>query len=257
MSSDSPIPPQGQPKQLNLQQLAGQFMAGVQRHFDNLAFNQAARMAVTEASFDEQVKRPGIMPAAPFHQNFEQMQAYTLDLLHRQVIGDSLNLAGSVMNNVHLFLALLKGNGTNLQVDPEVQRQVQQEQQEFVRIPLDQKFDRLEKNYGVVCPLEDTITSLGLAMQALMQQNGMVGERQLDESGELAFELQAPREGQVVTTPQIPKDAIEPLAKVFRNGDRVLFSDTELPLVFVTVAIFADNLFGSVARYGRDLQAGE
>ena len=232
-------------------------MANIQRHFDNLAFNHAARAAVTESSYNDQVKRPGIMPAAPFHQNFEQMQAYTLDLLHRQVIGDSLNFAGSVMNNVHLFLALLKGNGTNPQVDPEVQRQVQQEQQEFVRAQLDQKFDRLEKDFGVVCPLEDTITSMGLAMQALMQQNGMVGEAQLDESGELAFELQAPRDGQAVTSPQIPKDAIEPLAKVYRNGDRIFFSDTELPLIFVTVAIFADNLFGSVARSRRDLQSGE
>lgn len=232
-------------------------MAGVQRHFDNLAFNQAARAALSEAAYDTQVKRPGIMPAAPFHQNFEQMQAYTLDLLHRQVVGDSLNLAASVMNNVHLFLALLKGNGTNPQVDPEVQRRVQQEQQDFVRAPLDQKFDRLEKAYGVVCPLEDTVTSLGLAMQALMQQSGMVRAEQLDDNGELAFELQAPKEGQVVSTAQIPIEAIQPLTKVFRNGDRILFSETELPLIFVTVAIFADHLFGSVARYGREMQSGD
>jgi len=75
-----------------LQQIAQQFMVGLQRHFDMLAFNLAAREGVAEADYDRLVHAPKIMPAAKAHQNFEQMQAYARDLLMRQVIGDCMNL---------------------------------------------------------------------------------------------------------------------------------------------------------------------
>ena len=88
MSSESQPNP-GQPQQVNLQQIAQQFMAGMQRHFDMLAFNLASREAATEEAYNAHVHATKIMPAAPRHQNFEQMQAYARDLLVRQVIGDS------------------------------------------------------------------------------------------------------------------------------------------------------------------------
>ena len=42
----------GQPQQVNLQQIAQQFMSGLQRHFDMLAFNLASREAVQEEAFN-------------------------------------------------------------------------------------------------------------------------------------------------------------------------------------------------------------
>ena len=76
--SENTQPNQGQPQQVNLQQIAQQFMSGLQRHFDMLAFNLAARDSVQEAAYNERVNAPKIMPAAPRHQNFEQMQACLL-----------------------------------------------------------------------------------------------------------------------------------------------------------------------------------
>jgi len=42
-----------------------------------------------------------------------------------------------------------------------------------------------------MCELEDSITSLGFCLQALMHQKGMVKEAQIDENGELVVELKA------------------------------------------------------------------
>ena len=58
-------------------------MSGLQRHFDMLAFNLASRDAVQEDSYNKRVNVPRIMPAAPRHHNFAQMQAYACDLLVR------------------------------------------------------------------------------------------------------------------------------------------------------------------------------
>ena len=50
------------------------------------------------------------------------MQAYARDLLLRQVIGDSLNLAVNAMNNAHFFLALVKATQANKTVAPRPSR---------------------------------------------------------------------------------------------------------------------------------------
>ena len=219
MSSDSQ-PNSGQPKQqqVNLQQIAQQFMAGLQTHFDMLAFNLASRDAVTEDGYQAQAQVPKIMPAAPRHQNFEQMQAYARDLLLRQVIGDSLNLAVNAMNNAHFFLALVKATSANSTVAPEAQQHAQQSQQSFVPAQLDEKFNRLEKDYGIMCELEDSITSLGFMMQVLMQQRGEVKTAQLDEHGELVLELKALEIVSEAVGQEPPKAKLTEQRKVFKKG---------------------------------------
>lgn len=233
-------------------------MEGLQRHFDMLAFNLAARKDVTEEDYNAFVNAPKIMPAAKSHQNFEQMQAYARDLLMRQVVGDGVNLTVTAMNNAHFFLALVKATKANSQVSAEAQNEAQQMQKAFVAAPLDEKFNTLEKDYGIMCELEDSITSLGFCMQALMQQNGLVKEPQLDAEGKLVVELKSLKvfsrsaeEGQV-------KGKLVDQQKIFEAGDAIFFSDLELQLVLVTIASFADALFKSVSHYAKTFkdQAG-
>ena len=246
----------GQPQQVNLQQIAQQFMAGLQRHFDMLAFNLASRESVQEENYNQRVNAPRVMPAAPTHQNFEQMQAYARDLLVRQVIGDSLNLTVTAMNNAHFFLALVKATKANKDVTPDAQQAAQESQQAFIPAQLDEKFNRLEKDYGIMCELEDSITSLGFTMQVLMQQGGVVKGAQVDEQGELAIELKYIEIQNADGAEGKPHGKLVDLRKVFRDGESVVFSDTELQLVLVSVASFADSLFKSVAEYARSVQEG-
>ncbi|MDQ8193667.1 hypothetical protein QEH59_04490 [Coraliomargarita sp. SDUM461004] len=252
--SENPQPNQGQPQQVNLQQIAQQFMAGLQRHFDMLAFNLAARESVQEEAYNTCVNATKIMPAAARHQNFEQMQAYARDLLVRQVIGDCLNLAVTGMNNAHFFLALVKATKANSNVSPEAQQEAQKAQQAFVPAQLDEKFNRLEQDYGIMCELEDSIISLGFIMQAFMQQGGVVKEAQLDENGELVLELKTIKILQRGADSEKPQGKLIDQRKVFKEGESLAFSDIELQLILVTIASFADTLFKSVSLYAKSLQ---
>jgi hypothetical protein len=252
--SENPKPNPGQPQQVNLQQIAQQFMAGLQRHFDMLAFNLAAREGVQEELYNARVNAPRIMPAAPHHQNFEQMQAYARDLLVRQVIGDCMNLAVTGMNNAHFFLALVKATKANTQVGPEEQKEAQKLQQAFVPAQLDEKFNRLEQDYGIMCELEDSIISLGFMMQALMQQGGVVKEPQLDENGELVLELKAVEILNTGDGSTPPQGKLTDQRKVFKEGEVIVLSDVELQLILVTIASFADSLFKSVSLYAKSVK---
>ncbi len=256
--TDASQPDDGQPQQqqVNLQQIAQQFMAGLQRHFDMLAFNLASRENVEEEAYNRHAQAPKIMPAAQRHQNFEQMQAYARDLMMRQVLNDCMNLAVTGMNNAHFFLALVKATQAKPQVSPEAQKKAQEAQQTFVPAQLDEKFNKLEQDYGIMCELEDTIVSLGFCLQALLQQGGMVRESQVDENGELALDLKALKLLSRGAEDGKAKGKLVDQRKVFKEGEAVSFSDTELQLILVTVASFADALFKSVSLYAKSVKDG-
>lgn len=244
-------PNEGKTQQVNLQQVAGQFMSGLQRHFDMLAFNLAAREAASEEAYNKRSHAPRIMPAARHHQNFEQMQAYARDLLVRQVIGDALNLAVTGMNNAHFFLALVQATRGSREVSKEAQQSAQERQKAFANAQLDEKFNRLEQDYGIMCEAEDTITSLGFALQALGKQGGIVKARQLDDKGELVIELKGVSNEAQPSTDGQSGSPIVTHRKIFREGESIVFSDVELQLILVTLASFADSLFKSVAGFAR------
>ncbi|MEM1221970.1 MAG: hypothetical protein AAGH40_04345 [Verrucomicrobiota bacterium] len=254
--SQNPNPQGGQPQQINLQQIAQNFMAGLQKHFDMLAFNLASRSAATEEAYNRAVAAPLVQPAPQHHQNFEQMQAYAYDLLMRQMLNDSMNLVINCLNNAHFFLALVKTNGARSEVSAEAQKETQKLQAAFLKAPLDQKFDQLEKNYGIMCELEDTLTSLGFALQALVQNRGVVQEAHLNSNGELIIELKTveltvkPIEGKQA------KGRLVDQKKVYHKDDMIEFSDTELQLILVTLGSFADSLFKSVSEYARTTREG-
>tara|TARA_R100000027_G_scaffold67753_1_gene68553 strand:- start:2229 stop:2999 length:771 start_codon:yes stop_codon:yes gene_type:complete len=255
--SNNPEQEGGQSRQINLQDLVNQFMGGLQRHFDMLAFNLSARKNVAEADYDRLSKAVHIMPASRAHQNFEQTQAYARDLLIRQVVGDSMNLAVTCLNNAHLFLALAKAHHELAGDQQNIQQQAQESQRTFVQAPLDQKFDRLEKDYDIRCELEDTLISLGFIAQGFMRQKSAVESSQTDDNGELVVELKTV-DPEAIIDPEIAP--IQPKLidqkKVFREGEKIFFTDNELQLILVTLGSFAQNLFHSVAQYAREMKEG-
>ena len=252
--ADEQIPNSGKPQQINLNQIAQNFMIGLQRHFDVLAFNQAAHDTVPEEAYDKRVNASKIMPSAPHHQNFEQVQAYARDLLVRQIINDSLNLALTAMNNAHFFLALIKVTNANSKVDPEAQKKAHASQQNFIRAKLDEKFNYLEKDYEIMCELEDSIISLGFILQILVKQNKVVKKGQLDNRGKLILELKSVENPESASLEIPSPDKLVDLRKIYREGDIVSFDDVELQLILVTIALFADSLFKAVAGYARSVQ---
>jgi hypothetical protein len=252
--TENPAPNGGQSQQVNLQEIAQQFMAGLQRHFDMLAFNMAAREGVQESAYNERANAPRVMPAAPHHQNFEQMQAYARDLLVRQVVGDCVNLAVTGMNNAHFFLALVKATKANAQVSKEAQQIAQDSQKAFVPAALDAKFNKLEADYGIMCELEDSIISMGFVMQILLQQGGVVKKAQVDENAELVLELKAIEIVESETDPGKKQGKLVDQRKVFKEGEVVSLTDMELQLVLVTIASFADSLFKSVSHYAKSIK---
>jgi len=238
-------------RELNLQKTAQQFMAGLQRHFDLLAFNLAARDRADEAGYRERARSPGAMPDPERHQNFEQMQALSRDAIARQVVGDAVNLIMACLDNAHLFLALARENAAEGGLSDDGQQRARDAQQKFTRMQLDQKFDHLEQEFDVMCDSEDTLTSLAFCAQALYRGGGTVGADHVDEQGALTLELKFARADKSPDAWALEPDNLENRVKSFGEGDAVVFSDGELQGILLTVGVFARRLFYAVAKYAR------
>lgn len=239
----------GGKKEINLQQIAQQFMSGMQRHFDMLSFNLASRETAQEETYKRISKTPKVMPAVQVHQNFEQMQAYARDLMVRQLVNDSLNLVVSVLNNTHFFLSIVKSSAGKQEVSKENQQAAQELHQNFVRAKLHERFDLLESDFGITCELEDTILSLGFCLQAFMQDGGVVKAAYLDDARELVVELKALELQASENDASKARGKIVDYRKVFHEGETVFFADHELQLILVTIAAFGDRLFASAANF--------
>jgi hypothetical protein len=249
-SPSNPNPAPGNSRELNLQQMVNQFMTGLQRHFDMLAFTLATRESGTEAAYLQRIRNAAIMPVPQLHQNFEQIEAHARDLLLRQVINDAMNLSVTALNNSHLFLALLKEKKASEdgQLGQDAQKRAQGIQQSFIKAKIEKKFELLEEHYGVMCELEDSIIALAYCLQALLTQGGVPREAQLDESGVLKVELMAAAPT-IEPVPNLQPNNLTQVVRSFEAEETIDFSDTDLQNIVLTVGVFAQQLFASIAKY--------
>jgi hypothetical protein len=89
-----------------------------------------------------------------------------------------------------------------------------------------------------------------------MQQKGQVRAAQIDDAGELVLELKTIEMTKPENTESSPAGRLTNSRKVFREGDFIHFSSSELQLILVMIASFADSLFKSVALYARACKEG-
>ena len=246
----------GHSKEFNLRDMAQNFMDGLQRHADMLAFNLASRESVQEGAYKRRAAAPQIMPAGKRHQNFEQMQAYARDLLLRQAINDCIGLSVTALHNSHFFFALLKESGGSKKFSSETQKSAEGRHKHFLKMPLGEKFAFLKEEYGIQSEYKETLFALSLAMKALVENNGILKAEYLGEGNNKVIILKIKKltvEKQA-TADEKGVGRIFDEEKVFRAGEAIVLSDVEIQRLLVTIASFADALFKSVASYAQKLR---
>lgn len=240
-----------QQKTISLPAIAQNFFGALQRHFDLLAFNLAGTSSATAEKYAHFSSLTKMMPVAQLHRDFAQIQTFAHGLMIRQCINDLLSLTSACMDNCHLLCTLF-ANKKAMDADPKATNElVGRKQQAFAHSALQDKFEVFEKEFGIICELEDGITTLAIALRALMQNNGVVTAEDVDEEGELAFEfktvqmIQPPKEGEK------PEIRLADTRRAFKAGDTIELSNSELLSLNTTVASFFDTLFKSVSAYGK------
>lgn len=236
---------------ISLPIIAQNFFGALQRHFDLLAFNLAGTQSVDAEKYNHFSSLTKMMPVAQLHRNFEQMKTFAHGLMIRQSINDLLALVSACMDNCHLLCTLF-ANKKAMETDPKATNElVGRKQEAFVNSALQNKFEVFEKEFGIICELEDGITSMAIALRALMQNNGVVTAGDLDDDGELVFEFKTVQTIQPAQEGDRPEVRLADTRRAFKAGDTIDLTNSELLSMNTTVAAFFDALFKSVAAYGK------
>jgi hypothetical protein len=282
-----PSAPESEENVISLQHISRTFMSALQRQHDMLAYGLAGLRTSDPRAYDYYSAVSRVMPAPSLHLDSAQVQAYARSLMMRTTINDLLGIAAECLHRCHLLCTLIKVRGQNRAPDEALDRRIGEEHQAFVQMNLQDKFEELEKSFGILCDLEDSIFSLAAALRVLARVGGMVTNDDLAPDGKLTLEFMAMKdyevevdsaeadEGEAPVTPppgvtrhplpgadglgQKPTKTLSKLTettRTFQPGEMLELSEEELLGLNITVAKFFDGLFRSVDHFGRS-QIGE
>lgn len=248
-------PGQDPEQAINLQNIATNFMAGLQRQFDLLAYHVAGRNAVTESEYGEQASSENLIPFPQAHSDFERIKTFDHQILIKQTLNDILTISTACMLNCFLFCKLLKLDrklGTG-EVGEIIQREIRAAQHQFTAASLESKFDLFEEEFDIRSELEDTLIGVAALLKAMVEHDGKITNQIIEEFGTIELELKTGKAGGV------PGDdwfrALETRQKDFHDGDTIILTDEELQQLIISTAFFFDRLFHAVAGYENGLSA--
>jgi hypothetical protein len=92
------------------------------------------------------------------------------------------------------------------------------------------------------------MVSLAFCLQALVTQGGVVRKPQLGSNQLLELELVCAASS-IKSPHNLQPSNVQTYTKSFSEEERIIFSDSDLQSVILTVGVFARQLFESVAKY--------
>ena len=244
--------PQGQV--ISLDGISRKYLAVLQHRHDLLAYEVAGIEAVDVEKYEYFSRLARLMPVGQIHADHAHARRQIRGKVTVQALNDLLGMAAGCMDECHFLLTLIANKPEVEAGTAEANRKVAEAQEAFARAALQEKFDALEKNYAVMCELEDGLISLAFGLRVMMARGGVVSAEDLGDDGELTFEFKSVQQ---INPPQgAPADARPELRladtrRAFRAGDTVEFTNSEIMGLTVTVASFFHGLFRSVDEFGR------
>lgn len=267
---------------ISLQNISRNFLSMLQRQHDMLAYTLAGLRTADPKAYAYYSTVSRVMPAPQVHLPHDQMLAYARNLMLRTSINDLLGLSAECMTHCHLLCTLIRIRGKNQNQSPELDRQIAEKHEAFIRMNLQDKFNALESSYDIICDLEDAIFSLAAALRVLVR-GGMVTNDDIAPDGTLTLEFKAMKDIEVPNdSPEaaLPENApverpigltgtaqvnlsgglnkstktvskLTDTQRTFRPGEMLDLTDEEVLGLNITVAKFFDGLFRSVDHFGR------
>jgi hypothetical protein len=245
--------PDGQEATISLQSISRNLLVHLQRQYDILAFTLANLRNEDPTAYDLTSAIARVMPAPKAHLTHAQMRAYSRGLLQRTAVNDLLQLSAAGLDQCHLLCAFIKEKGSQTAPNPEADQRVGQRQQAFARAKLQEKFETLETEFGIINELEDALFSLAAALRVLAN-GGQVTNDDISPDGTLVLDFKMVRDVEEDGKVQ-PK--LTDVSRTFRPGEQLVLTDDELIGLNITVAKFLDNLFRSVDQYGTNALGGK
>jgi len=254
---------------VNFPAMQSKFNAALQRLLDAYAAAAAALPLVDDATYSS------------FAPSFLRVQAHNTRLTRdeavaeaeqrqlRAVMRDAIEITNSFMEECRLVSALFKGINDGKLRGEDYNRIVDDEQKQFHKLGLPDKFKKMRDDFGIWVELEPHVLSINRARNCLVHRNGIVSTMDIDGNDELPILLRTieivarspdKSEHYVIDSPGMSvkggwdiTSQITDKRKIFKLGERLQFSYREITDTIFSLTVFSSMMVQAIEQYGRSV----
>jgi hypothetical protein len=244
--------------QINLGEVVSKYLEGLQRVYDVMVFSLAGHRLLNEQEYENFSRSHRIMPSQNTRMDFEAAQDATASWLLKQSLNESLGLLVLFLDDCRTIAAICAWKANPQKSDAELQKLLNDDRAEFLRLDLEQKIDALKAKFGLESNAEDHIKSLYRARLALANKDSLVSDKEAVNAGSLIVKIKsvqlqaAPAEGKqaggVLVTSQIGDTE-----RSFAVGQELKLNKNDHVASILTVAFFVTSMAQSLKDYAQKL----
>ncbi|MEM9444856.1 MAG: hypothetical protein AAGA18_05830 [Verrucomicrobiota bacterium] len=250
--------PTGQ--KISLNEIADRYLNVYQRLFDIAMVNLAGYRKVSEEDYDSVTNQFPVQPQQKERRSFEAAKNASQDWLTRNLITEALSTIVPLLEDCRTVLALCDYKSAGKNDATEIQKITGKDRQEFMNLPVPDKFKFLKDKYSASSELQEQILSLMDFSRGMIMFEGKA-TKEICQDGKYIFKIRT------ITLSQTPakSDSGEPIlgltrkmsdhTRQFKEGDQLELNKGEMIGSLVTIAGFLATLLASVQGYAKKVGA--
>jgi len=239
---------------ISLNDVADRYLDHYQKLFDLLIFSLSSFRKASEQDYDEFANQLVIMPKNKARMSFEKAKDATEGWVLKHILSEALGSVVPLMEDSRTICALCDFKAANSNDAAALQAVTTTDRQNFLQLPIAEKFALLRKKYELSSEVEEHVISLLEITRALLVKDGVLSAEETGNKPELTIKI---RSVTLVQNPGTTTDSVNLSRKISDNtrtvkiGDKIVLTKAEQFGSLITLAIFLASLLQGVQNYAR------
>jgi hypothetical protein len=241
---------------ISLNDVADRYLSHYQKLFDISMFSLSSFRKANEQDYDEFAQQLIVMPKNQSRMSFDKAKDATENWVLKHVLAEALGSLVPLMEDCRTICALCDFKTAKKQTNSEVQTIVGQQRQDFIAMPLADKFKLLKEKYNLSSEVQEHVQSL-LSVTRALARDSVLTEMETDGKPETTLMIRAvtlvqnpakgPNGEQTVNLSRKVADH----SRVVKVGEKITFTKAEQFGSLVTMAIFLGSMLQGVQAYAK------
>lgn len=242
---------------ISLNDVADRYLNHYQKLFDLSMFSLSSFRKASEQDYDEFAQQLLVMPKNNARMGFDKAKDATEIWVLKHILSEGLGSVVPLMEDCRTICSLCDYKAAKKNDAAELQTITGKDRQEFIALPISEKFALLKKKYGLESEVQEHIQSLLQVTQALIKE-GVLTTIETSGNPEITLKIRSVTLVQTAGKPNAGGEATVSLtrkisdnSRVVKVGEKIAFSKAEQFGSLVTLAIFLASMLQGVQAYAQ------
>ncbi|MEM6886006.1 MAG: hypothetical protein AAF571_13340 [Verrucomicrobiota bacterium] len=247
---------------ISLNEIADRYLGVYQRLFDITMINLASYRKVSEEDYDMVTNQFPVQPQQKDRRDFEAAKDTALIWLTRSLVSEGLSTVVPLLEDCRTVLCLCDYKVAGKNDAERIQEITGKERQEFMAMPIPDKFKLLKEKFEVSSEIEEHILSLMEVTKGMVMHDGKAAA-EICEDGKLTLKIRTITLTQAPATSESGEQILgltrqmNDHSREYQEGETIELNKGEIVGSIVTLAAFLASLLASVQTYAKKVGAAD